>query len=196
MQIPTEQIMARITAIQSRIDSLTDTPQAVSTNFASTLQSASADSRAVSGGMPIISPDGQMVRPLSLSDTNVAQYNNEISSAASKYGIDPKLIEAVMEVESGGNPRAVSRSGAMGLMQLMPSNVAEAGVTDAFDPTQNIDAGAKQLSDLLTRFGGNIDLTLAGYNAGPNAVARYGGIPPYPETQNYVRKVRAAMDSL
>jgi soluble lytic murein transglycosylase-like protein len=193
MQIPNEQIVARISAIQSRIDSLDNTPPPSVNNFASALQNATNGQGDVA---PVEAPDGQLVRPLSLSDTNVAQYDAQIQAAAAKYNLDPKLIEGVMEIESSGNPRAVSKAGAMGLMQLMPSNVAEAGVTDPFDPAQNIDAGARQLSQLLAKFGGNIDLTLAGYNAGPNAVVRYGGIPPYPETQNYVRKVRAAMDSL
>jgi soluble lytic murein transglycosylase-like protein len=193
MEIPTEQIMARISAIQSRIDSLSETP-APPAAFASALKNASFPT---DSGINIAqSPDGQLVRPLSLSDTNVAQYTDQIQAAATKYNIDPKLIEAVMEVESSGNPRAVSKAGAMGLMQLMPSNVSEAGISDPYDPAQNIDAGARQLSELLAKFNGNIDLTLAGYNAGPNAVTRFNGIPPYPETQNYVRKVRAAMDSL
>ena len=118
----------------------------------------------------------------------------QIASSAAKYSLDPNLVKAVMTVESDGDPRAVSPAGAMGLMQLMPANVAEAGVTDPFDPAQNIDAGARQLAQLMNEFGGNLDLTLAAYNAGPNAVKRFGGIPPYPETQNYVRKIRALLD--
>ncbi len=147
-------------------------------NFSSVLQNATQ-----------LDPSGQAVRPL-----GVASYTQQIQQSAQKYGLDPKLIQSVMQVESDGNPNSVSRAGALGLMQLMPSNIQEAGVTNPFDPTQNIDAGAKQLSSALSEFGGNLDLALAAYNAGSGAVKKFGGIPPYAETQNYVRKVRALMD--
>ena len=111
-----------------------------------------------------------------------------VKQAAAKYGMDARLIDAVIRVESDYNPRCVSRAGAMGLMQLMPENCRDYGVRDPFDPAQNIDAGVRQLKDLLTRFG-RLDLALAAYNAGPGAVRRYGGIPPYPETQAYVKKI-------
>ena len=105
-------------------------------------------------------------------------------------------MKAVIQTESGGNPRAVSRAGAMGLMQLMPANVREAGVADPFDPEQNIAAGTQQLAHLMEQYGGDLDLTLAGYNAGPGNVKKYGGVPPFAETQHYIRRVRAAMGSL
>jgi soluble lytic murein transglycosylase-like protein len=190
MELPTAHILARIAAIQERIDTLTGgppaAPQTVSggPSFADLLGTTS-------GGSPEIGPDGTPVRPLG---PEVASYSPEISAAAAKYQIDPNLVSAVMTVESNGNPRAVSRAGAMGLMQLMPANVAEAGVSDPFDPAQNIDAGTRQLASLMSEFGGNLDLALAAYNAGPGAVKRFGGIPPYPETQNYVRKIRALLD--
>ncbi len=119
-----------------------------------------------------------------------------IQNYAAKNGLPPALVKAVIQTESGGNPRAVSRAGAMGLMQLMPANVREAGVHDPFDPEQNIAAGTQQLAHLMAQYGGDLDLTLAGYNAGPGNVKKYGGVPPFTETQNYIRRVRAAMGSL
>lgn len=115
-----------------------------------------------------------------------------VQHAAAKYGLDARLIDAVIQAESDYNPRCVSRAGAMGLMQLMPENCRDYGVTDPFDPAQNIDAGVRQLKDLMTRFG-RLDLALAAYNAGPGAVRRYGGIPPYPETHAYVRKILSSL---
>jgi soluble lytic murein transglycosylase-like protein len=98
-----------------------------------------------------------------------------------------------MQVESGGNPNSVSRKGAMGLMQLMPGSASTYGAQNPFDPEQNIDAGSHELSDLMSEFGGNLDLALAAYNAGAGAVRQYGGVPPYSETQNYVRKIRSLL---
>jgi soluble lytic murein transglycosylase-like protein len=138
-----------------------------------------------------LSPDGQPIRPIEM--PGASNYDSIIKDSAAKYGVDANLISAVIETESSGNPKAVSRAGAMGLMQLMPSNVTEAGVSDPFDPMQNIDAGTKQLSGLLNRYNGDLNMALAAYNAGPGAVQRYGGVPPYPETQNYIRKIRGLM---
>ncbi|MDI3328964.1 MAG: lytic transglycosylase domain-containing protein [Alicyclobacillaceae bacterium] len=111
-----------------------------------------------------------------------------ILQTAGRYGLDPALLRAVMAVESGGNPSARSPAGALGLMQLMPSTARSLGV-DPLDPAQNLDGGARYLRDLLARFRGDVVLALAAYNAGPAAVERHGGIPPYPETREYVRRV-------
>ncbi|MCY0895206.1 MAG: lytic transglycosylase domain-containing protein [Alicyclobacillaceae bacterium] len=116
-------------------------------------------------------------------------YQDAITAASEKYGVPVSLIQAVMEQESGMNPSAVSPAGAMGLMQLMPTTAATYGVSDPFNPTQNIDAGTHYLANLLSQFGGNTRLALAAYNAGPASISKYGGIPPYPQTENYVASV-------
>jgi soluble lytic murein transglycosylase-like protein len=115
-----------------------------------------------------------------------------INEAAQKYGVDPALIAAVMETESRFNPDAVSGAGARGLMQLMPVTARGLGVTDANDPVQNVLGGAKLLGQLSQKYNGNLELTLAAYNAGSGAVDKHGGIPPYAETRKYVPLVMAA----
>ena len=112
-----------------------------------------------------------------------------IKEKADKYNLDESLIKAVIKAESGFNPNAVSKAGASGLMQLMPGTARGLGVEDIFDVEQNIEGGAKYLRGMLDRFDGDKSLALAAYNAGPNAVKRYGGIPPYQETQNYVKRM-------
>ncbi len=116
-------------------------------------------------------------------------FANLIHAAAQKHGLDEALIARVIAVESNFNPRAVSRKQALGLMQLLPKTATQYSVMNIFDPAQNIDAGTHYLKDLLARYRGNLKLALAAYNAGPEVVARYGGIPPFAETQNYVRQI-------
>jgi soluble lytic murein transglycosylase-like protein len=112
-----------------------------------------------------------------------------IEEAAARHNVDPNLVRAVVKVESNFNPNAVSRKGAMGLMQLMPSTAKQLNVKNPFDPEQNVDAGVRHLKRLLESYGGDIRLTLAAYNAGAGAVARNSGVPHYAETQNYVRRI-------
>jgi soluble lytic murein transglycosylase-like protein len=112
-----------------------------------------------------------------------------ITMAAARHNVDPNLVRAVVKVESNFNPNAVSRKGAMGLMQLMPSTARSLKVQNPFDPQQNVDAGVRHLKQLLESYGGNVKLTLAAYNAGSGAVARSAGVPHYAETQNYVRRI-------
>jgi soluble lytic murein transglycosylase-like protein len=119
-----------------------------------------------------------------------------MQKAGAAHGVDPLLLQAVIAQESGFNPKATSPAGAQGLMQLMPGTAAGLGVTDPYDPMQSIDAGARYLSNDLARFGGDPKLALAAYNAGAGAVERYGGVPPYAETQNYVQKVLAHYERL
>jgi soluble lytic murein transglycosylase-like protein len=131
-------------------------------------------------------------------DNNSTQFADLIKEAAARYGVDAGLVQAVVRAESNFNPDAVSSAGALGLMQLMPSTASSLGVTDPLDPEQNLDGGVKFLSQLLNRYNGNTSLALAAYNAGPGAVDKYGGVPPYSETQLYIQKIlgnRGTLDS-
>ena len=122
-----------------------------------------------------------------------APYGELIRKAASRNGVDEKLVAHMIAVESNFNPRAVSRKRAQGLMQLMPRTATRFAVANVFDPAQNIEAGTRYLKELLDRYRGNTSLALAAYNAGPEMVERYGGVPPFPETQQYVRKITALL---
>jgi soluble lytic murein transglycosylase-like protein len=120
-------------------------------------------------------------------------YGQLIRDAAKKHGVDEKIIHHLIAVESNFNPRAVSRKRAQGLMQLLPRTAARYSVSNVFDPAQNIDGGTRYLKDLLSRFHDSLPLALAAYNAGPELVERYGGVPPLRETQNYVRQITARL---
>jgi len=112
-----------------------------------------------------------------------------IETFSEKYGIDGDFIKAIIKQESGFNTRATSKKGAMGLMQLMPKTAQSLGVIDAYNPSQNIEGGVKYLKSLLDKYDNNKEMALAAYNAGPGAVKKYGGIPPYKETQNYINAI-------
>lgn len=120
---------------------------------------------------------------------NSASFGELARLTAERHGMDPKLVKAVIAVESGWNPRAVSPKGAAGLMQLMPETARRYGVQDVFDPQENVEAGTRYLKWLIDLFRGNLQLALAAYNAGEEAVMKHNGVPPYPETQEYVPKV-------
>lgn len=213
-------ITARISEIQSRISSLTPQPASAPVSaaapaapvFAQALAAASAPpGGAVHGNTALpngpsgvavppaslgplpVSPSDVGVVPLTSTASEPGDYGTLIEKYAAQNGLPPSLVKAVIQTESSGNPRCVSGAGAMGLMQLMPANVKEAGISDPFDPEQNIAAGTKQLAGLMSQYHGDLDLALAGYNAGPSNVRKYGGVPPFTETRNYIQRVRAAM---
>lgn len=120
-------------------------------------------------------------------------FHEIIRAAAVRYGVDADLIHCVIAVESNFNPKAVSLKNARGLMQLVPKTAARMGVKNIFDPKENVDGGTRYLRDMLARYHNDVALALAAYNAGPESVVRYGNrVPPYPETQNYVRKIARA----
>jgi Transglycosylase SLT domain len=134
------------------------------------------------------------VEPVKPTVNVTGPYAELIRVAAAKYSLDPLLLANVMAAESNFNPRAVSRKNAQGLMQLMPETSSRLMVKNPFDPAQNIDAGAAYLRQMLNRFAGNVELALAAYNAGPDRVLQYGGIPPFRETQDYVRRITARVN--
>jgi soluble lytic murein transglycosylase-like protein len=146
-----------------------------------------AKSRPLHGSVAVSMDEFRPVRP-------ELAYEDLIQEAALAHGLSPDLIRAVMRTESAFNPFVVSPVGAQGLMQLMPALAEEMGVTDPFDPRQNVMAGAKYLRQLLDQHKGNIALTLASYNAGPGNVARYRGIPPFKETRKYVKTITGLLD--
>jgi hypothetical protein len=125
---------------------------------------------------------------------NTSAYSTEIHAAAQEYGVEEAIVRAIIHAESAYRPNAISRTGARGLMQLMPATGSRFGVADAFDPGQNIKGGVKYLAWLLKRYNSNLTLAAAGYNAGEGAVDKYGGVPPYSETQRYVQRVGQLAD--
>ena len=168
----------------------------------------SAQSAPPQSGVPVVGQNGMpaelqtmsagLFRPVAAAGATTLQipggFGPMVTEAAKKYGVDPALVAAVMETESRFNPDAVSQAGARGLMQLMPATARGLGVTDANDPLQNILGGAKLLGQLSAKYNGNIELTLAAYNAGSGAVDKHGGIPPYAETRKYVPLVLSAYE--
>jgi len=125
---------------------------------------------------------------------NTSAYQDEIAAAAREFSVDEAVVRAIIHAESSFNPMALSHAGAQGLMQLMPPTARRFGVTNSYDPSQNIRGGVQYLSWLLKRFNGNLTLAAAGYNAGEGAVDRHGGVPPYQETQRYVERVAVLAD--
>ncbi len=170
-------IEAPRTGLNVRIIDVYETPTAIR-RILPTHAAASASAAAMTASAPL--------RP-------GTPYADLFRKAEADYGVSARLLASVAQQESGFNPRAVSSAGAQGLMQLMPATAKGLGVTNSFDPAQAVDGAARLLRDLKAEFG-RVDLALAAYNAGPGAVHRYGGIPPYAETQNYVRSVLAIFE--
>jgi soluble lytic murein transglycosylase-like protein len=136
---------------------------------------------------PAVNPNyRELARGRSVTNTEV---DKAIEAAALRHNVDPNLVRAVIKVESNFNPHAVSKKGAMGLMQLMPATARSLNVTNPFDPAQNVEAGVKHLKSLLDNFGGNVPLSLAAYNAGERAVLKHNAIPEFAETKSYVRQI-------
>ena len=174
-------VMQRIHAIEQRFGINKAAPVA-KTDFPAALQSE-LKTQAVAEG------SGFSAKKKTAAIAAPGDIGSLITSSAKKYGVDPKLVSAVAEAESNYRSDAVSSTGAVGVMQLMPDTAAALGVTNVYDAQQNIDGGAKYLKEMLNDFGGDVRKAVAAYNAGPQAVKNYNGVPPYAETQNYVNKV-------
>jgi soluble lytic murein transglycosylase-like protein len=187
--VSVDAVLARVSQLQQLIGAAVPQPPAVpAATFASqlaTATTATAMTAAPAAPAAGLAATGASELP---SDT---PFGAEITAAAKKHGIDPALLAGLVKQESGFDPNAGSPAGARGLTQLMPATAAGLGVTNVLDPLQNLDGGAKYLRQQLDAFGGDVTRALAAYNAGPGAVQRYGGVPPYAETQNYVRVVQA-----
>jgi soluble lytic murein transglycosylase-like protein len=176
---------ARVAELRAMIDSVatgvartaapatTTVPSAAATSFSAQLAAASAPAVPAAPG----------------AGAGAQQYGPLADAAAARYGLDPALLRGLIQQESGFDPGATSAAGAQGLTQLMPGTASALGVTDPLDPAQSIDGGARYLRQQLDRFGGDVSKALAAYNAGPGAVERFGGVPPYAETQGYVAHV-------
>lgn len=166
---------------------------AIEQRFGQTPYSASATLQAQKkGNFPsILSATQHATGPTasSASSTSSSDIIKMIQLAAKKQGVDPKLAQAIARAESDYSPSVVSSAGAVGVMQLMPETAAGLGVSDINDPRQNIDGGVRYLKQMLTTFNGDVSMAVAAYNAGPQAVKNYNGVPPYSETQSYVQKV-------
>ena len=182
--------VARVAELQSLMGASTPTPTPTSAPnaFASQLATATA-ATATTAPAATTASAGLLATGASELPADVP-FGAEITAAAKKHGIDPALLAGLVKQESGFNPNAGSPAGARGLAQPMPGTAAGLGVTDVLDPLQSLDGGAKYLRQQLDAFGGDVTKALAAYNAGPGAVQRYGGVPPYAETQNYVRVVQ------
>jgi soluble lytic murein transglycosylase-like protein len=170
-----------IAARVSQLEQLLGTGQGIST-FQANGQAA--------GGQSVAPDEGISTFASTPSKAHLMQLASRISQ---DQGVDAGLVQAVIQQESAFNPRAKSAAGAQGLMQLMPGTAKQLGVTNAMDPEQNIQGGVSYLKQLLGQYHGNVPLTLAAYNAGPGAVQKHGGVPPYAETQTYVKRIMALM---
>ena len=190
-----EAVVARVEQLQQLFSAATAPGGNGGQDFASQLTAASSAAQPATAVAPAAPAAATMSLSGAAPGTSAlppgVPYGAEITAAARKHGIDPALLAGLVKQESNFNPNAGSPAGARGLTQLMPGTAAGLGVTNVLDPLQSLDGGAKYLRQQLDAFGGDVPKALAAYNAGPGAVQRYGGVPPYAETQNYVRAVQA-----
>ncbi|WP_303393581.1 lytic transglycosylase domain-containing protein [Tuberibacillus sp. Marseille-P3662] len=192
-----EMMMARAIHRLSSTSGYSQTPTSTPTSglFANILRSYLTIKQSSNENKPTISePFDRSLIPFqtrSVPETNGSnsEYDNIIRKASAQYGVNEQLIRSVVQQESGFNPLSQSKAGAAGLMQLMPATAQSLGVTNRLDPEQNINGGTKYLKQMLDRFNGNKVLALAAYNAGPGNVEKYNGVPPFSETQNYVKQI-------
>lgn len=185
-------ISADLAAVQARIAQITGGGFVPPVPAALAAPAPEANfSAMVSAAMGQQAPDASYGGPAAAGPALVPPERIEqlVSSNAAAWGVDPALVKAIIANESGFDPNATSRAGAQGLMQLMPQTAAGLGVSDAYDPSQNVWGGTRYIRGLLDRFHGDVPLAVAAYNAGPGAVEKYGGVPPYAETQHYVANV-------
>ncbi|HEY7951483.1 MAG TPA: lytic transglycosylase domain-containing protein [Solirubrobacteraceae bacterium] len=163
------------------------------TSFAAALNAASASPATT----PVATTASVPANPAAPSPGGSASmpYDGAIAQAAARYNLDPAVLHGLIQQESGFDPNSRSSAGALGLTQLMPGTASSLGVANPLDPVESIEGGARYLSQMMSRFGGNTEEALAAYNAGPGAVSQYGGVPPYAETQDYVNKVLGYADA-
>ena len=159
------------------------------------IHSAPLPATSTQGGIPVTGASASNETSRDKTQARVGRFRSLIEQAAQRHHLDAALLAAVVHVESGGNPQAVSPAGAQGLTQLIPATAQRFGVNDPFDPAQSLDGAARYLRGLLGQFGGDVSKALAAYNAGEGNVKKYGGIPPFAETQAYVPAVLAAYDT-
>jgi len=181
-------ILADISAVQSRIAEITGVPASDGTGQSPAFQNAlaSALGTAAQGALPAAPAQAASLAPAPVPAEQIDALVNQNSTT---WQVDPSLVKAIIANESGFDANATSKVGAAGLMQLMPSTAQAVGVRNSYDPAQNVAGGTRYLKGLLDRFNGDVRLAVAAYNAGPGAVEKYGDVPPYAETQNYVQNV-------
>jgi soluble lytic murein transglycosylase-like protein len=190
-----EAVVARVELLQQLFSAATAPGGNGGQDFASQLTAATTAAAPATAVAPAAAPAATMALSAAAPGASAlppgVPYGAEITAAAKRHGLDPALLAGLVRQESNFNPTAGSPAGARGLTQLMPATAASLGVTDVTDPAQALEGGAKYLKQQLDTFDGDVTKALAAYNAGPGAVQRYGGVPPYAETQNYVQKVQA-----
>jgi soluble lytic murein transglycosylase-like protein len=190
-----ESINARISEIQARIDALTVRPELPAPQMPPPVALGGAQTPAAVEPFNVSLAQVQgsaFLRPAGAEEGTFSPYiEGLIAKYSAQNNLDPKLVRAVITAESDGDPQCRSSKGAMGLMQLMPDEVTAYGIKNPFDPEENIRGGTRQLAEKLKLYNGDVSLALAAYNAGTGAVRKYHGIPPYPETQGYVKKILA-----